>query len=337
MTMSAPSPRLGYFYVILAALMWAVSGSSGKFLFQQGITPLQLVQIRVTLASVVLFIWLFFRHRSLLVISTKDIFYFVVLGVMGMAMVQFTYFFAISKIKVAAAILLQYLAPALIALYSVVFAREKLTRLTMFAILGATAGCYLVVGAYNLDLFSLNKMGVIGGLCAAVSFAFYSVYGERGMRQYSPWTVLFYALFASALFWNMAHFIWSGAPPAFSSLREHYSAIQWAWIIYIVVLGTAVPFGLYFEGISLIRSTRASITATLEPIMAGVVSYLFLGETMQPLQLLGGGLVITSVIILQLRQEYDEKAPSLIRARAQVKRTTSDTVMEYGVDHHSVD
>jgi len=337
MSMSPPSTRRGYFCVILAALMWAVSGPAGKFLFQHGITPLQLVQIRVTLASSLLFLWLFFRHPSLLIISPKDIFYFAVLGVFGMAMVQFTYFFAISKIKVAAAILLQYLAPALIALYSVVFAREKLTRLTLLAIFGAMGGCYLVVGAYNLDLFSLNKMGVIGGLCAALSFAFYSIYGERGMRRYSPWTVLFYALFASALFWNMAHFAWNGAPPPLSSLRQHYSAIQWTWIIYIVVLGTAVPFGLYFEGISLIRSTRASITATLEPIMAGVVSYLFLEETMQPLQLLGGILVIASVIILQLRQEYDDKAPSFIRARAQVMQPTSATGTKYDFDHHSID
>jgi drug/metabolite transporter (DMT)-like permease len=298
-------------------LLWAVSGSSSKFLFQQGITPFQLVQIRVTLASAVLLLFLCCRQRHLLLISSKDILYFAVLGIMGMGMVQFTYFFTISKIKVAAAILLQYMAPILIALYSVVFAREKLIPSAVIAIFGATAGCYLVVGAYDLDLFALNKLGVISGLCAAAAFAFYSVYGERGMRRYSPWTVLFYALLASALFWNMAHLFWNAAPTPLSALLQPYSATQWGWILYIVVLGTVVPFGLYFEGISLIRSTRASITATLEPIMAGLISYLFLGELMGPLQLLGGALVIASVIILQLRQEYDDKAPSIIRARKQ--------------------
>ncbi|MGA7878093.1 MAG: DMT family transporter, partial [Desulfoferrobacter sp.] len=111
--------------------------------------------------------------------------------------------------------------------------------------------------------------------------------------------------------------------------------IEWFWIIYIVVFGTVVPFGLYFEGISLIRSTRASITATLEPITAGVVAYLFLGETMQPLQLLGGLLVIASVIILQVRQEYDDRAPSVIRARNQMEQTT--IMAQYGTDHHPID
>ena len=337
MTTSPPSPRWGYFYVVLAAVIWGVSGASGKFLFQQGVTPLQLVQIRVTLASGFLFLWLVMRKRPLLSIAPKDIVYFLILGIVGMAMVQFTYFYTISKIKVAAAILLQYLAPTLIAIYSVIFAREKLTRLALAAIIGATLGCYLVVGAYNFDLFELNKMGVLGGLCAALAFAFYSIYGEKGMQHYNPWTVLFYALLASAVFWNLGHFFWRGAPAPLAALRQSYSLVEWFWIIYIAVFGTVVPFGLYFEGVSLIRSTRASITATLEPITAGVVAYLFLGETMQPLQLLGGLLVIGSVVVLQLRQEYDDQAPSIIRARNQSKQTQTTMMAQYGTDHHPID
>ena len=57
--------RWGYLCVITAAVLWAVSGSSGKFLFQQGMTPMQLVQIRVTLASGLLFLWLLLRQRDL--------------------------------------------------------------------------------------------------------------------------------------------------------------------------------------------------------------------------------------------------------------------------------
>jgi len=61
------------------------------------------------------------------------------------------------------------------------------------------------------------------------------------------------------------------------------------------------PFGLYFEGIQRIRSTHASITATLEPISAGVIASIFLGEVMAPLQIIGGMIVIVSVIMLQLK------------------------------------
>ncbi len=310
-----PIPRRGYLYVATAALMWAVSGSSAKYLFNQGISPFQLVQLRLTIGLALLFVWLLAHRPALLRIARRDILYFALLGTTGMAMVQFTYLLAISKIKVAVAILLEYLAPVLIALYSLLFARDTLTRATMLAVVCATFGCYLVVGAYNFDLLSLNREGVLCGLLCAVAFAWYSLYGEKGMHRYHPWTVLFYAVLFAAIFWNSAHLFWEAAPLPLEAFTGTYSATAWGFILYIAILGTIVPFGLYFDAINLIRSTRASITATLEPISAGIISYFFLGESLEPLQLLGMVLVIGSVIILQLRHEYDYGTPAMIRHR----------------------
>ena len=302
--------RRGYLYVVVAAFMWALSGSSAKFLFNSGITPFQLVQMRLTISTVLLFLYLLIRLPSLLKISRSDIFYFILFGTVGMAGVQFTYLFTISKIKVAAAILLQYLAPSFIALHSVVFLREKLNRSTLIALIGATFGCYLVVGAYNLDILKMNIVGIISGLLSAVTFAWYAIHGEYGMHRYNPWTVLFYALFFGAIVWNILH-------PPLEAFRHAYSPVQWGWILYIGVMGTLIPFGLYLEGINLIRSTRASITATLEPITAGIISYLFLNEIMEIPQIAGGVIVIASIILLQLNQEQDDKAPSVIRAQSE--------------------
>ena len=91
--------------------------------------------------------------------------------------------------------------------------------------------------------------------------------------------------------------------------------MHWGWILYIGIMGTLIPFGFYLEGINLIRSTRAGITATLELITAGVISYKFLNETMDGLQILGRGIVITSIILLQRHLEQDDKAPDVIRAK----------------------
>lgn len=301
------SPRWGYCFVMAAALLWAVSGSSAKFLFHHGVTPFQLVQLRITLAAVCLFIWLFFKNRSLLFIAKEDVFYFLVLGIFGMAAVQFTYLFAISKIHVAAAILLQYMAPIFIALFSFIFAKEKIKISTVTAIIIATTGCWLVVGAYNLNVLSMNIVGILSGIASAIAFAWYSIHGEYGMRKYNPWTVLFYAILFAALLWNVLH-------PPLEAFFHTRSPLEWWWIFYIAVFGTVLPFGLYLEGINLIRATRSSITGMLEPITAGILSYIFLNEIMEPLQLAGGGLVIFAIILLQLRQDFDDKAPAMIRA-----------------------
>ncbi len=304
------SLRRGYLYTILAAVCWAISGSAAKYIFNSGVTPFQLFQMRLTIAAMVLLVCLAVRRPTLLKIDRKDIAYFALLGNLGVGACQFTYLFAISRINVAAAILLQYLAPSFIAIYAVVISRDRLKPSTIVALLGATLGCYLVVGAYNLHIVKMNWAGIVSGILSAVAFAWYSIHGEYGMRRYNPWTVIFYAMLFAALVWNILH-------PPLASFFQPYTPTQWGWIFYIGVMGTLVPFGMYLQGVNLIRSTRASITATLEPITAGALSFVFLNETMDTLQIAGGALVIASIILLQLKQEADEKAPALMRARRQ--------------------
>jgi drug/metabolite transporter (DMT)-like permease len=302
------SSRLGYLFVVLAAICWASGASASKFLFNSGISPFQLVQLRITTAVVFLFLWLLCRHRPLFKIERRDAVYFLLLGTFGMAAINITYLYAISKLNVAAALILEYLAPVIIAIYTVVFQRERLNAWTALAILSAVVGCYLVVGAYNLDLLQLNMAGILSGLGAACAFAWWSVHGEYGMHRYNPWTVLFYALLVAAGEWNLLH-------PPLEAFRHAYAPATWGWIVFVAVVGAILPFGLYYEGINRIRATRASITSTLEPIVAGILSFLFLGEAMAPLQISGGLLVIAAIILLQLKQEHDEKAPAVIRAR----------------------
>jgi len=300
----------GYLCVVAAALMWASSGTAGKGLFEQGLTPFELVQIRVTLSSLLMALVFGISARKTLTIRIKDLGYFLLLGGVGMTMVQGTYFYTISKIQVAAAILIQYMAPIFVAVYAFCFWKERLTVSKVSAILLAVTGCYLVVGGYNLELLQMNRLGIMGGLTSAVCFAGYSLLGERGMHRYPPWTILFYAMVFSALAWHVVY-------PPFHYMFAGFSWAQWGWILYIAVMGTILPFGLYFVGINYIRSTRASITATLEPISAGFFALLFLGETLEFLQIVGGILVIGAIVLLQVQQEQDEMAPERIRAKTE--------------------
>ncbi len=285
--------RLGYLYVSLAAILFAISGTSAKFLFNDGITAFQLIQMRTTLAFAGLLIWLCLKDPALLKISTENLPYFIGLGVFGIGSAQFFYLLAISKINVAAAILLHYTGPVFVALYVVFVQRQKLSFNSALAILGTLFGCFLVVGAYNLQLFALNRLGIIAGILAAISFAVYSILGEYGMRRYTPWTVLLYGMLFAALMWNSLH-------PPLEAFLHRYSLFQWGLILFIGICGTIFPFGLYFEGVKRIKPTHASITATIEPISAGVIAAVFLGEVMATLQIIGGLIVVVSIIVLQL-------------------------------------
>ena len=301
---SAASDRAGYIYVAMAAILWAISGTASKFLFNHGMTAYQMIQLRTTLSFCGLLLWLLIYNRLLLKIATKDLLYFTLLGVLGIGAAQFFYLFAISKISVAAAILLHYTGPVFVAAYAAIFLHQKLTRISLLAICGTLVGCFLVAGAYNLNLLSLNRIGIIGGILAAAAFATYSLLSEYGMRKYNPWTVLLYGLLFAAISWNIMY-------PPFKALLHTYLPVEWFWILFIAICGTILPFGLYFEGIKCIRATHASITATLEPISAGVISAAFLGEMMAPLQILGGVLVIVSIILLQTRPNPKQRGKQI--------------------------
>jgi drug/metabolite transporter (DMT)-like permease len=127
------------------------------------------------------------------------------------------------------------------------------------------------------------------------------------MQRHNPWTSLTYALLFSALSLNIVQ-------RPLLILSESYTVQQWTSIMYIVVFGTLIPFGLYLVGVNYIRSTRTIITATLEPIAAAFMAFFLLGESLAPLQMIGGLSVIGAIILLQWEREHDALSPEAIRA-----------------------
>jgi drug/metabolite transporter (DMT)-like permease len=297
-----PKQLMPYLLIMGAAILWASAGTTSKYLFNGGMSPYVLAQYRVSFSSLLIFAYLLVFSRNTLKIHVRDLWYLGVLGALGMGGVQATYLFAISKIKVAMAILLQYLAPFFVAIYSWLFSRESMDRWKVLSILLAFAGCVLVVEAYKVSFFSLNIEGVIAGVLSAGFFSFYSLLGERAMARYSPWTVLFYALVFAAVLFNISMPI--------RNIIVWKAELRWCLsVVYIIVCGTVIPFGLYYMGIEHLRSTRASIVATLEPISAGFLSFIFLGEFLTPWQIFGGLLVIAAIGIIQSGREIDLEAP----------------------------
>ena len=291
----------GYLYILIGTTLWGVSSVVAKSLFIIGLPPAELVQIRLTLATLTLLLILLIFDRNRIIISLKDLPYFLVLGFIGVAGVQFTYYYTISKIHVGPAVLIQYLSPVWIALYAFIFQKEPLTKGKIVALLLALLGCYFTVGGYRMDLLRLNRIGIVSGLISSLFFSFYALYGEKGLKKYDPWTLILYGFGFGAVFY------WILISPM-RVITEGYSFKIWMAFLYIAIFSTLIPFGLYFKGIEQVRATRASITATWEPVVAGITAYFVLGEVLFPLQVLGGIGVIAAIVLLQMAKE--KAAPS---------------------------
>jgi len=268
----------GFSYVLIGATLWGVSSVVAKSLFIMGLAPVELVQIRLTIAAFTLFLILLFFDRRKMIISLNDLPYFIILGFVGVAGMQFTYYYTISKIRVGPAILIQYLFPVWVTLYSFFFQKQPFHKEKIATLLLAVFSCYLVVGGYRIDLLGLSKIGIASGIVSSLFNAFYTLYGEKGLKKYDSWILILYGFGFGAVFY------WILIPPM-KVITDGYSFKIWMAFLYIAIFSTLIPFGLYFKGIEHIRASRASITATWEPVVAGMTAYFVLDELLHPLQI----------------------------------------------------
>jgi drug/metabolite transporter (DMT)-like permease len=212
----------------------------------------------------------------------------------GLLTNNFLYFEAIHLTSVATALLLQYQAPVLLALYALLVERQRLSsRLTLSLVL-TVAGCALIVRVYDPSAVRLNFLGVLAGLGTAFAFAFYILTSRAALRFMRPWTLVAYGYLAASL-------VWLPVVPPWRFAAAGFSLQTWGAFLAIATFGTVVPFGLFINGLRHLPPTQASILAMLEPVVATVAAYLILGEALLPLQALGGVLVLAGVVLVETK------------------------------------
>lgn len=291
--MNENSKWRGYGMVIGATVCWGIAAAGIKLLFRdRGVDPLTLVTIRADLASLTLFAGFLSFAPAQLRIGRRDLLSAAIVGVGGLAINNYLYFEAIHLTSVATALLLQYQAPILVALYAALVQRQRPSGRLLLSLGMALAGCALVVRVYEPNVFRPNLLGVLAGLGTAVAFAFYILASRAALRRMGAWTLLAYAYLFAGL-------TWSAALPPWKILAQGFPAEMWGAFLAVATLGTVVPFGLFINGLKYLPPTQASIAAMLEPVVAVVAAFFLLGETLLPLQLLGGGMVLLGVILTE--------------------------------------
>ena len=265
------------------------------------IDPLILAQSRSTIALLILAPLLLVRQRSTLSVRKSHVAQFFLLGILGLCGANYFYYFAIQKTSVATAIVLQYVAPVWVLLYMLARGRQRPTLLRVSGVLLAVIGCAFAVGEIAargsfpwlaISAVRFNKVGVIAAELAAITFAFYNVYGQHLLQLYHRWTVLVYSLLGASVFWIVVN-------PPWKIAAQHYSAGQWLFMLVFAVGSMLIPFALYFTGLQYLDPTRAVVTACLEPVWAILLTALILGEWVSPMQLLGIAIVLAAVILIQ--------------------------------------
>ena len=282
----------GFFVVLSAALLWGGSSTVAKIMFNQSIDPLLLTQVRMTASAILLWTFLFIIDKKALWIRRQDLGYFIILGIPGLAALQFTYLFTISQTNVGTAVFLQYFAPIFTMLYVLARGQEPPSRNKLLCLAIAFIGCFLILfGGQGLRMM-VNIPGLISGIASAIFMSFFTIYSRKHHHRYAPLTVLTYAMIFGAVFWSII-------VPPWTLFTQGFSLETYGFFMYIVLFSTVIPFGLYSKGISLILPSTATIIALTEPVFAVITAYFILNEKMTPVQIIGGALVLSSIGLLQ--------------------------------------
>jgi drug/metabolite transporter (DMT)-like permease len=296
-------PGLGYAMVISAALLFALNGTVSKVVLQSGISSLELTQVRATGAFLGFALALAATRPGSLRLTRRELPYLVVFGIAGVALVQWLYFVSIGRLPIGIALLIEYIAPILIALWAWAVFKEHVRRRIWVALVLALAGLSLVVEVWSG--ISLDGLGVAAALAAAVAYCIYVLMAERAVRFRDPASLTCFGFLFAALFWALVQPLWRFPADRLDDdvsllgrLSEH-SLPVWLLLAYVVVAGTMVTFLLVASALRHISATRVGIVAMLEPVAASAVAFLWLSESFGPAQLVGGAIVLVGILLAQ--------------------------------------
>jgi drug/metabolite transporter (DMT)-like permease len=283
--------RTPYIFVIAAAVLWGMIGIFSKQLYEFGFGVFQIVSIRAIFSSVIVLLFLLFKDKSLLRIELRDSRYFLGTGIISFTFFNWCYFMAINKTSLAVAAILLYTAPAFVMMFSALLFKEKLTKRKLSALAFTFAGCFLVAAFVEDASGSISAVGITAGLGAGLGYALYSIFGRYALDKYDPFTVTFYTfVFASLGLIPISDI--KGMMGLLSNAEALFCAIA------LSVLSTVLPFLLYTKGLSQLESGRASIIATLEPIVAAIMGIILLGEPVTIYKTAGTLVVVFAVSML---------------------------------------
>ncbi len=277
--------------ILAGAALWGLIGLWNRNLMAGGLSPGDIVVLRNFGGMALLGVVFSAGDRSVFRVKREHLKYFLGTGVVSVVLFTLCYFSCQKICSLAVASILLYTAPSFVVLLSALLWREPVTSRKLAALLLTLVGCAGVCGLFAGDL-TVTVPGILLGLGAGFFYALYSVFGRYALAHYSAMTVTVWT------------FLFAG-PASLVLLRPSALAAamaaprMWLYAVGLVVVSTVAPYLLYTRGLARVEPGRASILASLEPVVAALAGALAFGEAIGPLTLAGICCVLAGVYLLR--------------------------------------
>ena len=274
----------GFICILTAALLWGCIGPVAKIAFTHGLTPLEVAFWRAVIG------WLFFTLHALAIkkigLHGTDIPVIFIFALLCVTAFYGSYQLAVNLGGAARASALLYTAPAWVAVMAAYFLKEKLGRRALAGILSCMAGVALIsLSGQHLGDQEFSWAGIIFGLLAGLTYALYFIFGKKLFARYHPATIFSWILILGAI--GLIPFTEFSLP----------SLISWLPLLFLGFLSTYCAYFIYARGLVRLKASSAAVIATLEPVVAAFLAYLFWNENLGLWGYFGAALIIGGVLI----------------------------------------
>jgi drug/metabolite transporter (DMT)-like permease len=284
---------LGVALALTSATSFGVMPVFTKIAYDDGADTSGVLSARFTCAAAVLLVIALARRERLP--RGRQLLGLAALGGIGYAVEATAYFEALERISAGLTALLLYLYPALVVVLSAVFLRHRPTRTGVVCVAVATVGTALTVG----PVAGGQAVGVLLGLAAAASYAVYIVVGSRLTSGVGPFATSAVVMGAAGLVYDVRALTGASYPQSTSG---------WLALAGVTLVGTVIAVAAFFGALALLGPPDTAVVSTVEPVVSVSVAVVVLDESLTALQLLGGLLVVTAVVVLA--RSSPEQAPA---------------------------
>ena len=281
-----------YIDILLAGTCWGLIGLFNRRLLAGGFSPRDVVLVRNLGGLLLLGLFLLVFDRGALKVDWRHLPWFFGTGVVSVLLFTLLYFSCQEQCSLAVSGILLYTAPTFVVITSAILWKEPITRRKLAALAAAFLGCSFVSGIWSGGA-SVTLQGFLLGLGSGFFYAMYSIFGRYALARCQPMTVTFYT------------FVFAGLGSLFLTNPVRVASVlagdvRLVWMaLGLVSVATVLPYIFYTKGLARVESGKASIIASVEPVVAALAGVLAFGEPMSLSVLLGLGCILASIYILR--------------------------------------
>lgn len=284
--------------VIAAGTLWGFMGFFRRTLDTMGLSASNCIAVRCIVAAILFAITMLIVDRKAFKIKLRDAWCFVGCGIVSLLVFGLCYFKAMDYMSLSNAAILLYTAPCFVIIISAVLFKEKITPKKIAAMLMAFAGCCLVSGIGTGD--EISAIGLALGLCSGLCYALYSIFSRFAInRGYSAFTINFYSCLLAGI----------GATAVGGTDFIPLISLTPSNLLFAVATGLVtcfLPYLLYTYGLIGIENGKASIMASIEPVVATLCGVFIYNEGLTVMSTVGILLVLSAIVLLKEKSTNEQ-------------------------------